>query len=99
MLKEGDLALIINANVTENIGKVVTIVKITNDEIIRVPNGNNTVNATKRTCCIVEGDLILTDMFGLLSISKYGTAPIEWLMPLNDPDQAIETTKELELTH
>ncbi len=99
MLKEGDLALVINANVTENIGKVVTIVKITNDEIIHTPDGNNTVNATKRTCCIVEGDLILTDMFGLLSESKYGATPIEWLMPLYDSGQIIETTKELELTH
>ncbi len=99
MLKEGDLALVINATVKQNIGKVVTIINITNDKIIFTPEGHSKLNERRQVCCVIKGELISVDQWGMYATTVHGVFPIEWLMPLNNPDQVIETTKELELTH
>ncbi len=99
MLKEGDLALVINARVTENIGKVVTITKITTEEIIQLDEHKFFFNGNRSIIGVVEGNLYWNDFNHGIMLYHKGVFPINWLMPLTDPDQVIETTKELELTH
>lgn len=99
MFKEGDLALVINAKVTENIGKVVTIAKITTEEIIWLDEHKFFFNGNRAVIGVVEGNLYWVDSNHDIILYHKGVFPINWLMPLTDPDQVIETTKELELTH
>lgn len=95
--KPGDLALVINATHPENIGKVVELVRATNDSLITMQDGGVVANPNNLKCwevicgCLQVTSIMRPDGF----TSRHGATPEKNLMPLTgDTVDALEKLSE-----
>ncbi len=94
--KPGDLAMIVNATIPENIGKCVELVYVTRESGVVMPiNGINYVLDNKHggEHWLVSGNLRLARILGgELLTTDVGMVPTAWLMPLRgdeNPDATL----------
>lgn len=82
--KPGDLALIVNSKITENIGRVVELVRRTDENIIKTPDGGVFANPDRLACWVVAGDSLKATrvLDGTESFNSFGAAAERNLMPL-----------------
>lgn len=97
--KPGDLALVIKANHEENLGKVVTLIRSTSENVIDCGDGSKTVNPNKLICWVIQHEELVTtnELFGFKLKSSTGACPESWLMPVRgDFQPEKEKVKEVE---
>lgn len=96
--KPGNLALIVNAKKTENIGRVVELVRFTDEEIIRSPDGGVFGNPDRLACWVVSGEALKNTRArdGWVSFDSYGAVEEKNLIPLQG-DHFIPLTKREEV--
>ncbi|MCG3026802.1 hypothetical protein DZ952_012075 [Pseudomonas aeruginosa] len=96
--KAGDLAMVIKANHEENLGKVVTLLQSTSEEIIDCGRGEKTSDPNRLLCWVIQHEgLVASTTFGFKRLVNVGARPESWLMPLNgdfQPEQ--QKAKEVE---
>jgi hypothetical protein len=93
--KPGDPAMIINAANQDNIGKVVDLVRCTNDHFIPLPEISSKAwssNLAGATCWVVSSsELFANSIRDGVRVEGFGVLPESWLMPLRDDDLPAET--------
>ncbi|MGC3515710.1 hypothetical protein ACPTJI_13140 [Pseudomonas aeruginosa] len=81
--KAGDLAMVIKANHEENLGKIVTLLQSTSEEVIDCGRGAKTSNPNRLLCWVIQHEgLVTTTAFGFERLVTVGACPESWLMPL-----------------
>lgn len=82
--KPGDLAIVIRANKSENLGKVLELIRYDDSEVIdHAPDGPfRTLNPDRRPSFVVRGSFLTEDLFGRAETTEVAAIPIAWLMPL-----------------
>lgn len=82
--KPGDLALIVNSKIVENIGRVVELVRSTDAGIIKTPCGGYVANPDRLACLIVAGEALKAKrvLDGAASLNSFGAVAEKNLMPL-----------------
>lgn len=97
--KPGDLALIINAQYAENLGKVVELLRFDNSEKIAIPEEGPRCympNPSLVDCWVVRGDLVGHSTLRGAITCVVGGCPQSCLMPLRG-DFAPEQQKSREV--
>lgn len=81
--KAGDLALVIKANHEENLGKVVELLRSSNESQIDCGRHARTANPERLQCWVVRHESILvTNTLGFQRVVTDAALPESWLMPL-----------------
>lgn len=94
--KAGDLALIINANNQENIGKTVELLREDSNYVIdhRPFEEEVTLNRDIKKCWLIRGDIVAARAGGIPEKCSIGATPEKWLMPLRrdfQPESQIDS--------
>ncbi|HCL3183064.1 TPA: hypothetical protein N2A19_004156 [Pseudomonas aeruginosa] len=74
--KAGDLAMVIKANHEENLGKVVTLLQSTSEEIIDCGRGEKTSNPNRLLCWVIQHEgLVASTTLGFKRLVNVGACP------------------------
>jgi hypothetical protein len=98
--KSGDLALIINATHSENIGKVVELIRFDSSQKIALPEDTPrsfAPNPKQIACWVIRGNFVARSTLRGEINCTVGASPQSWLMPLRGdfaPEQ--QKAKEVE---
>jgi hypothetical protein len=79
------MALVIKSTLPENVGRVVVIEAITDEQVVMLPTGKRVENPKGLVVCVIEADGLYTRSIWSKEIShgKFGAVPESWLMPLH----------------
>ena len=99
--KPGDLALLVKTTHSENVGKVVELIRSDFRDLIdlRPHADHRVVNSLRTLCWVVRGDLTVFNAFGFRERVQFSACPQSWLMPLrgDEHDDLITTERPAEL--
>lgn len=94
-LKPGDLALVVNSDIEENIGKVVTLLYCADTRLVFIrETGRFMRNFQRRLCWVVSGDLFgMSGKTGVVGPRTHAAFAASRLMPLKGDEQPAQVRR------